>query len=197
MIRVEKEAKALLFDMDGTLIDTMGTHYKASQIVCNELGFDFPLEYFLEKAGIPTIKVFEMLMEDLELPYDGKELGEKKEAKFVELLSEVKPLDIVADLAISNFQKMPMAICTGGTREIVEKTLKVVAMDKYFEVIITADDVKYPKPHPETFLNAAYQLGVNPKYCQVFEDGEQGIIAGKRAEMIVTDIRPYLEPLLG
>ncbi len=192
MIKVDERAEALLFDMDGTLIDTMGLHYKACQIVCNELGFDFPLEYFNEKAGIPTLTVFEMLMEDLNLPYNGIELGEKKETKFVELLPEVKRLDFVADIAIANYQKMPMAICTGGTREVVEKTLEATDMKKYFEVIVTADDVQNSKPDPETFLKASEILGVEPGVCQVFEDGEQGIIAGERAKMIVTDIRPYL-----
>lgn len=197
MIQVESQAKALLFDMDGTLIDTMSVHYKASQIICNELGFDFPIEYFYEKAGIPTIKVFEMLMEELNLPYDGKELGEKKEQKFVELLSEVKPLDMVADIAKAYYQKMPMAICTGGTKDIVQKTLEATDMAKYFNVIVTADDVTNPKPHPETFLKAAELLGINPADCQVFEDGEQGVIAGQRANMMVTDIRPYLDIPLG
>ncbi len=75
---IHPKARAIIFDLDGTLVNSMPLHYKACQIVCNELGFDFPLDFFYEKAGIPTHNVFEMLGEKMQKPeINWHDLGSK------------------------------------------------------------------------------------------------------------------------
>src|SRR3954464_15601014 len=91
-IPVYPNVKALIFDIDGTLIDTMPVHYKASQLICNAHGFDFPLDFFHASAGIPTEEVFEMLIKKLKLNHDGRALGRMKDEKYIEMMNEVKPL---------------------------------------------------------------------------------------------------------
>lgn len=105
------------------------------------------------------------------------------------LMNEFKPMPIISDTAIHYYKKLPMALGTGGTKAIATKTMKIVKLDSYFDILVTADDVKNHKPHPDTFLQAAEQLGISPERCLVFEDGEPGINAAKAANMEVLDIR--------
>lgn len=191
MISISPSTKALIFDIDGTLADTMSVHYQACQIVCNKRGFDFPLNYFYAKAGIPTLTVFQMLMQDLKLPYDGLELGHEKEAVFLTLIDQVKPMPIVSELAKAYYDKLPMALGTGGGKEVATRIMQAIGMEKLFEVMITADDVLYPKPHPETFLKGAEFLNIAPADCLVFEDGQPGIDAAIAGGMSYVDVRPF------
>ncbi len=191
MISIPSSTKALIFDIDGTLADTMSVHYEACQIVCNKRGFDFPLTYFYAKAGIPTLTVFKTLMDDLKLPYDGLALGHEKEEVFLSLIHKVKPMPIVADLAKAYYGKLPMALGTGGGKEVATQIMQAIGMENLFPVMITADDVQYPKPHPETFLKGAAQLNIAPEHCLVFEDGQPGIDAAIAGGMPYIDVRPF------
>jgi len=67
-----------------------------------------------------------------------------------------------------------------------------LGLTQYFDVIISANEVNKHKPEPDTFLECARQMGVDAKYCQVFEDGDLGIIAAETAGMFVTDVRPHI-----
>lgn len=192
MLKLPENYKAFIFDLDGTLADTMPVHYEACQIVCNELGFDFPEDYFYQEAGKPTLEVFRNLMKMLGKDIDGNQLGQAKEEKFLELIPTIKPLDIVAEVAKSHKGKIPMAIGSGGQRHSVNLTLEVIGFDDFFDSVVSCDDVQNHKPHPDTFLKAANEMGVDPKDCVVFEDGDPGIDAAKAAGMMVVDVRDYL-----
>ena len=191
MIKITTSTQALIFDIDGTLADTMSVHYEACQIVCRKRGFDFPIDYFYAKAGIPTLSVFVMLMKDLHLPYDGLELGHEKETVFLSLIDKVQPMPIVADLAKSYYGKLPMALGTGGGREVATRIMETIGMKDLFEIMVTADDVLFPKPNPETFLKAAEFLKIAPEHCLVFEDGQPGIDAAIAGGMPYVDVRPF------
>ena len=192
MIKLPLNYKALIFDLDGTLADTMPIHYKACQIVCNEQGFDFPEDYFYKEAGKPTLEVFSNLVKMLNKDIDGGVLGQAKEQKFLELIPTVKPLKIISDLARSQKGKVPMAIGSGGQRHSVKQTLQVIGFSGFFDSIVSCDDVKNHKPHPDTFLKAAQEMGIEPKDCVVFEDGDPGIQAAKSAGMKYVDVRDFL-----
>ncbi len=191
MISIPASTKALIFDIDGTLADTMSVHFEACQIVCNKRGFDFPLDFFLAKAGMPTLVVFQLLMKDLKLPYDGLALGHEKEAVFLTLIDKVKPMPIVADLAREYYGKLPMALGTGGGTLVATKIMQAIGMEDLFDVMISADDVKHPKPHPETFLKGAEFMNIAPEFCLVFEDGQPGIDAAIAGGMPYVDVRPF------
>lgn len=192
MIKFPCNYKALIFDLDGTLADTMPVHYKACQIVCNKYGFDFPEDFFYAEAGKPTLAVFELLMKKLGKDLDGSLLGIEKETVFLSLIQEVKPLDLIAEIAVFNKGKVPMAIGSGGQRRSVDLTLEAIGMANYFDVIVSCDDVKKFKPNPETFIKAATQMNVAPKDCLVFEDGDLGIDAARDGGMMVVDVRQFL-----
>lgn len=192
MIKLPANYKAFIFDLDGTLADTMPLHYRACQIVCNEHGFDFPEDYFYKEAGKPTLEVFRNLVEMLGKNIDGNILGQLKEEKFLELIPTVKPLQIVSELARAHKGKIPMAIGSGGQRYSVELTLEVIGFSGFFDSIVSCDDVSKHKPHPDTFLKAAQEMGVDPEHCVVFEDGDPGIQAAKNAGMMYVDVREFL-----
>ena len=193
MIKLPTGFKALIFDLDGTLADTMPIHYKACQLVCNRNGFDFPEDYFYQEAGKPTLEVFRNLILKLGIKnVDGEQLGTEKEKVFIELIPKVKPLKIVAHIVEAHQGKIPMAIGSGGQKNTVNLTLKAIGFDGFFDAIITCDDVQYHKPHPETFLKAALEMGVKPHECLVFEDGDPGLEAAKLAGMMTIDVREYL-----
>ncbi len=191
-IPIDSKTKALIFDIDGTLLDTMPIHYKATQIACANYGFEFPLDFFYATAGTPTLEVFEMLGAKLNIDANFKQAALDKEEIYKSLAAEIKPLGIVEEIVKYYYGKLPMVCGTGGTREIAELNLQSSGMKHYFETVITCDDVTHPKPHPETFLKGAEYLGVDPQYCQVFEDADLGLQAAQSAGMIPTDIRLYL-----
>jgi len=188
---VPASTQAIIFDIDGTLADTMPLHYKASQIVCNKRGFDFPLEYFYAKAGIPTHKVFEMLMKELGLPFDGHALATEKEAEFLKLIPEVKPLNPAAEVALACYGQLPMALGTGGTKDIATPIMEKIGMLSMFEIMVTPEMIQNPKPFPDTFLKAAEFMGIAPEYCLVFEDADPGLQAAKAAGMMSVDVRVF------
>jgi len=191
-IEIDKKARGLIFDMDGTLADSMPIHFKAWKLTAAENGFEYTEKQFLETAGMPTIKIVPVINKDLGLKLDPEQFSRRKEELFLENIKDVKLIEPVADIVKEYHNKLPMSIGTGGKKSIAKLTLEILGFDKYFDIIVSAEDVVNHKPHPDTFLKCAEQMKVAPEFCQVFEDGEMGIAAGKKAGMIVTDVRPYL-----
>jgi len=103
----------------------------------------------------------------------------------------IKPMEPIASFAKKNHGKIPMSIGTGGGRRSAELILEAIGMRSYFQIIVTANDVKNHKPEPDTFLKCAELMGIEPDFCQVFEDGDKGIEAAIKAGMKVTDVRPF------
>jgi HAD superfamily hydrolase (TIGR01509 family) len=86
-----------------------------------------------------------------------------------------------------------MSVGTGGHREAVERTLEITGLRKYFDIVITANDVENFKPHPETFLKCASMMKIEPALIEVFEDGDLGIEAAINAGMTATDVRTWYD----
>jgi HAD superfamily hydrolase (TIGR01509 family) len=86
-----------------------------------------------------------------------------------------------------------MAVGSGGHREAVIRTLEITGLRKYFDIIVTANDVDNFKPHPETFLKCAELMNVDPAHIEVFEDGDLGIEAARMAGMVATDVRSWYD----
>jgi len=192
MITVNDNIKGLIFDIDGTLVDTMPVHYKAWLKVGKILNFLYPEELFFDNAGVPTTKIVGILNERLNLKLDPIETVRMKENFFYECLNELTEIKVVTDVVKNYYGKLPMSLGTGGRREVAQKTIEAVGIDKYFEIMVTAEDVTHHKPHPETFIKCAELMGVPAKDCLVFEDGDKGIEAAVSAGMSFVDIREYL-----
>ncbi len=191
-IPVDKNTKGLIFDCDGTLADTMGFHMEAWHEAFSKFGKNCP-EAFLEPLkGMKEKHIIELFNEKFEDNVDCRTFLIEKHNRFRSKLKEVKPIEPVVEIVKTFYEKLPMAVVSGGTRINVLLTLETIGLDGVFDVILTADDHVKPKPAPDILLEAAWQLKLAPGDCQVFEDGEIGLKAARAAGMIATDIRPYL-----
>jgi len=180
---------ALIFDCDGTLADTMPTHYQAWLAALRSFGADLAEDHFYKMGGIPTETIIEILNEKFGYGLDVKLTHKEKEQRYMDLAESVVEIQAVADIARAHHGKVPMAVASGGIRTIVLKTLTTVGLLPLFDTLVTADDVVNGKPAPDIFLEAARRMNVAPEMCVVYEDGEPGIEGARRAGMRVIDVR--------
>ena len=191
-LEINPNAKALIFDLDGTLADTMPVHFWAYKNILVDYGIDFTPELFATLAGVPAVATIEKLNELFGTKMNAQEIGHFKEDEYEKIMHKMKPIDPVDDLVKKYHGKLPMAVGTGGYNRLAWKTMEILGLDKYFDVLVSFDDVTHPKPHPETFLKCAKAMNMEPQFCQVFEDGDPGLEAAKTAGMIATDIREFV-----
>lgn len=191
-LMVDPKAKALIFDLDGTLVDSMPLHYEAWKEVCATHGLDFSEEEFYSLAGVPSDRIFEIINERHGTDFDPQKHSRLKEDTYLKKIHKLQPVRPVFKLAVAYHGKMPMSIGTGSPGDHSWEAVKALGLDKYFDILVSKNDVKVGKPHPETFLKCAEAMQVEPQFCQVFEDGDPGLEAARSAGMIATDIREYV-----
>lgn len=196
-LNIDPKAKALIFDLDGTLADTMPVHFQAYKNILRDYGIEFTPELFGTLAGVPAVDTIRKLNEQFGTHMAPEEVGHFKEGEYEKIMHKMKPVEPVVELVKEYHGRLPMAVGTGGYKRLAWKTLEILGLDKYFEILVSAEDVKHPKPHPETFLKCAELLGVQPEVCQVFEDGDPGIQAATAAGMISTLVTEYYEVTIG
>lgn len=174
---------AIIFDMDGTLVDSMGTHMQAWQQACEHHRIPFDLSYMYSLGGVPTRKTVEILNEKYNLQCDPDMVATTKRRMW-EAMSLTPPL-INSTFAVFKHYRphKRIAIGTGAERSHAEHLLRHHDLLGNIDALVTATDVTFGKPHPETFLTAAQQLGVEPAKCVVFEDTEIGRQAAHDAGM--------------
>jgi HAD superfamily hydrolase (TIGR01509 family) len=174
---------AYIFDCDGTLADTMPTHYKAWCTALGEHARDFPEALFYELGGVPTSRIVEILNERHGHSLPVNETVAVKEALFLELSHEIAAIEPVVALARKYHGIKPLAVASGGHRRIVMNTLRALGIADLFQAIVCSEDYQRGKPSPDPFLEAALQLDVAPERCLVFEDTATGIAAATAAGM--------------
>jgi HAD superfamily hydrolase (TIGR01509 family) len=187
--------KGLIFDLDGTLADTMPYHFLGWKTACQKFGADIDTAFLRKHTGSPGWIIAGEIIKACKLngSVTVEEIMNEKLREFYRQQHNVKPIAPVVDIVKKYHGRLPMAIGTGGHREAVERTLNVTDLRKYFDIIITANDVENFKPHPETFLKCAGLMNISPEYIEVFEDAELGIEAAIEAGMLVTDVRSWYD----
>lgn len=196
-LSINPKAKGLIFDLDGTLADTMPIHFIAWKNAASKYGIDFTPELFKHLAGIPLYPTVEKLNQMFGKTIDLNEMGDLKEAEFEKSMHLTPEIKVVTDLVREYHGKIPMAVGTGGSRRLSLKTMDIIGMSAYFDILVTSEDVTNFKPHPDTFLKCAELMGVAPEYCEVFEDGLLGIQAARAAGMMVVDVTEYYKVTIG
>ena len=180
---------ALIFDCDGTLADTMPGHFTAWVQTLRSLGADITEEKFYEMAGVPSAAIIETLNREHGYTLDVQHTLHAKERMYVDGLHDVQEITAVTDIARAHAGKVPMAVASGGLRSVVHATLDALSLRSLFDAVVTADDVLHGKPAPDIFLRAAEMLGIAPQDCIVYEDGDPGLEAARRAGMRSVDVR--------
>ncbi len=196
-LTINPKAKALIFDLDGTLADTMPVHFLAYKNILAEYGIHFTPELFAKLAGIPAVGTIEKLNEWFGTKMNAEEVGHFKECEYEKIMHKMKPIIPVVELAKKYHGVLPMAVGTGGYRRLAWKTMDILGLDKYFDILVSTEDVARPKPYPDTFLKCAELMGVEPFNCEVFEDANLGIQAAKAAGMMATLVTDYYEVTVG
>jgi len=190
---VDSHVKGLIFDSDGTLVDTMPLHYLAWVETVGRYNAHFPEPLFYELAGVPSDKIVAVLNEKFGYNLDPETIVREKEELFIKkYLPQAQPIAAVVDIARAHKGKMPMAVATGGIPAVVNNALETIGLAGFFDAVVTAIDVEHGKPAPDPFLEAARRIGVAPELCQVFEDSDAGLEGARRAGMVATDVRPWL-----
>lgn len=176
-------AKGLVFDLDGTVLDTMPHHWQAWEALSKEYGFSITVQQLLQFAGKPSTEIMDRICQEQGLPdIDIAAAVKRKTELYCELAGETKIIKVVMEIANAGKARgLPCAIATGGNRAQVEASLKASGLQEFFDAVVTCNDVRHGKPHPETFLKAAEKIGVPAELCVGYEDACLGMEAIKRA----------------
>ncbi len=196
-LKLNPKAKALIFDLDGTLADTMPVHFLAYKNILVDYGINFTPELFAKLAGIPAVGTIEKLNDWFGTKMNAEEVGHFKEREYEKIMHKMKPIIPVVELAKKYHGILPMAVGTGGYKRLAWKTMYILGLGKYFEILVSSEDVIHPKPFPDTFLKCAELMGVEPSVCEVFEDAHLGIQAAKAAGMMATLVTGYYDVTIG
>lgn len=187
---------AVIFDCDGTLVDSMPAHFEAW---CEAMALHgakgvLKEDVFYAMGGRPTKDIVVELNAEYGLKLDPASVALAKREAFLRKLSSLTLIEEVADFARSLLKRhIPMAIATGGTRMVIEKTLQAVNVSDWFEEVVTADEVPIGKPAPDIYLHAAKLLGVAPTRCLALEDAPAGIMSAQIAGMTVVAVPSPLD----
>ena len=185
---------AILFDCDGTLADTMPAHYRAWLHVTKHHGILFDEDRFYALGGRPTRDILATLANEASIEIDLDHASEMKESAFLEQMEYVKAIDPVIAALRRAHGHVPVAVVTGGYRDVCEKILLQIGIREFFDCIVASEDTNRHKPHPDPFLEAARRLGVAPEGCLVWEDSDLGIEAARQAGMSWIDVRSFHQP---
>lgn len=181
---------AVIFDCDGTLVDSMPAHFEAwcEALSIHGAGGIFKEDVFFAMGGRPTRDIVVELNDEYDLKLDPEAVAFAKREAFLKRIGNVSLIDEVIDFARGLRGKIPMAVASGGSRRVVEKTLHAVGISDWFDEVVTADDVEHGKPAPDIFLRAASLLEVDPERCLALDDAPAGILSARRAGMQVIAI---------
>jgi beta-phosphoglucomutase family hydrolase len=185
---------AIIFDCDGTLVDSMPAHYIAWVQTLAEHGLTFDEDRFYALGGWPTLNVAQLVIDENGLDVAAEELAEAKESRFEANLNSLQRIEPVVEVVEQYYGKLPLAVATGAVERICREMLTHAGLLDRFGVIVSADDVRNHKPAPDTYLQAARRLGIPPEQCLVYEDTEPGVQSALAAGMQVIDVRDFYTP---
>jgi len=194
---LRKPVEAVLFDMDGLLLDTEAVYIVALQAAARTLGREMPLDFCHSMIGVPGRECNVMIQE---FYGDGFHIDEFRQQysgharRLLETRIPPKP-GVVELLDFLAGRGLPLAVATSAGRRTAEHHLGRAGLLDRFSAVATRDDVERPKPHPDVYLEAARRLGVAPARCVAFEDSSVGLAAAHAAGAMAFMVPDILEPL--
>lgn len=185
--------KAVIFDLDGVIVDTAKYHFLAWRNLAKELGITFSKEDNEQLKGVSRVRSLEILLSLGNISLSAEDFdayAEKKNREYVKLIENLTPSDILPGVKefISKLKTNNYLISLGSASKNALFILDHLDLTRYFDSIVDGTHVNRAKPDPEVFLTAAKNLNVKPEECVVFEDAEAGVDAGKNALMRVIGV---------
>jgi HAD superfamily hydrolase (TIGR01509 family) len=178
--------EAVIFDWDGTLADTRQVVVSSFQKALSDVHCEISGEFIERRIGIGSAETFREILQSSKMRFDEtliKSLVEKKIQNEIEMSRDVKLFDGSLDLLEHLQGKVKLGLASMNDREVINNLLKMTNTRRFFDVILTADDVSEPKPNPEIFLKCALKLRSRQEKCVVVEDSIFGVEAAKKARM--------------
>jgi HAD superfamily hydrolase (TIGR01509 family) len=178
--------EAVIFDWDGTLADTRQVVVASFQKALSDIHCEISDEFIERRIGIGSAETFREILRSSKMRFDEtliKRLVEKKIQNEIEMSGYVKLFNGSLDLLEHLQGKVKLGLASMNDRDVISNLLKITGTQRFFDVILTADDVSEPKPNPEIFLKCARKLRSSPERCVVVEDSVFGVKAAKTAKM--------------
>jgi beta-phosphoglucomutase-like phosphatase (HAD superfamily) len=190
---VEGTFSALIFDCDGTLVDSAPAHLHSLQTAFQPLGLEMAPDWYGTRHGLSPDHLIDEYEAEFKVPLiDRVALFQRNNAAYQAAISLIREVTLVADIARAWHGRVPMSVASNGVRANVEATLVSTKLRPLFDHIVTAGDVRHGKPAPDVYLEAARRMKVDPAACIVFEDSDEGLQAAHSAGMRGIDIRNEL-----
>lgn len=181
--------QALVFDCDGTLVDSAPLYQRAWSQAVAQSGHVLEARWYHAHFGLSEDGMLDRYEREFGVRLDRPRVVAGARAAFRALLPQLRVIEPVAALVRAAHGKLPLAVASGGPRELVHAELRQVGLAPSFAAIVTIDDVGLPKPHPQVFLEAARRIGVPAARCVAIEDSDTGLASARAAAMRCVDIR--------
>ncbi|HTS16478.1 MAG TPA: HAD family phosphatase [Verrucomicrobiae bacterium] len=191
-----KRFSAIIFDMDGVIVDSEPLHQKAFEALFEELGkkhdhgIVFP-EYYGRSDGA----LLRDFIQRHKLPHEMEDLSARKLKYFLGYLRERRPVFKELQVLVPELAKRyQLAVATSSTHHVADVVMEISGLGPHFKLIVAREDVRFPKPDPEVYFTAAKRLSVRPSTCCVIEDTSLGVQAAKMAGMTCIGLTSSLPP---
>ncbi len=188
---------AVIFDFDGVIVDTERLHYEALNQILEPMGLGFPWHiYVRDLIGFDDRGAFEAVLKKARQPFSPAEIQQLVERKAITFQHRVgveppDPFPGSVELIRRLAGRLPLGLCSGALRSDIAPVFSALGLDGAFDVLVTADDVRYSKPDPACYRLAVRKLGqrhgieLNPAHCLAIEDTPAGIQAARGARLRV------------
>ena len=198
--RTQQSPAALLFDLDGLLLDTETIARNAFVEACHQVGwYHTDMDVYIRCVGRHGPEIGEILKDGYGHDFPWEEIGPLCQRLYHEFI-DYQPADIkpgaVELLTYATENQFLCGLATSSHTQTADSKLTLSNLNGYFSVVVTGDDVNQGKPHPEPYLLAAKRLGVNTNQCWAFEDSENGVRSAVSAGCTVFQIPDLVEPSL-
>lgn len=188
-----QDIKAVLFDLDGVLVNMPDAHYEALNAALRLFGAEINRDEHVSLFnGLPTVKKLETLESQGRIPGGlGTLINAVKQDYTKTLIPKYCKPDYAKILLLKHLkhQGYKLACCSNSMRETLHLMLRSAGLFDFFDLIIGNDEITYPKPHPEIYLTAFKTLGVTPQECIIVEDSPYGIAAAHASRAMVYEVR--------
>ncbi len=176
--------KAVIFDMDGVLIDSEPNHTRATMMALEKFNITFDIKYYSNFIGTPSSVMFENMVKDFNLDIPSTAILKAKN-EFLEELFEKEgyiPLKGAKELISDLYEHgILLAVASSSSLKDIQKALRALGIESYFSKLVSGATLSNPKPAPDIFLLTAEELGVSPSECLIIEDSTNGVVAANRA----------------
>jgi HAD superfamily hydrolase (TIGR01509 family) len=182
--------RAVIFDCDGTLVDSADAHFASFQAALRAQGHALEREWYTARAGLDRRATIEAFATTAPTPVDVERAIAQSIKAFLNDSTGIKPIPGMTDLVKALSSGHPLAVGTNAESTVAEASLKAVGLLGYFESVVSISDGLRPKPAPDIFDTARERLGYPAEQTLVFEDSAEGVQAARTAGLDVLQLVP-------